>query len=101
MNPARLLSLRQVANSGTHDDRRGRRVIRNLLIEHFSRMPPADVPDPSTWHHACCRPVGKARMGSEEEAPVSSEEEKNKVLIRRFWEAQANADLDTLDELLA
>ena len=40
-------------------------------------------------------------MGSEEEAPVSSEEEKNKVLVRRFWEAQANADLDTLDELLA
>src|SRR5215213_4057505 len=40
-------------------------------------------------------------MGSEEEAPVSSEEEKNKVLVRRFWEAQANADLDTIDELLA
>jgi serine phosphatase RsbU (regulator of sigma subunit)/predicted ester cyclase len=40
-------------------------------------------------------------MGSEEEAPVSSEEEKNKVLVRRFWEAQANADLVTLDELLA
>src|SRR5829696_6357242 len=40
-------------------------------------------------------------MGSEEEAPVSSEEEKSKVLVRRFWEAQANADLDTLDELLA
>ena len=32
---------------------------------------------------------------------MSSEEEKNKVLVRRFWEAQANADLDTLDELLA
>jgi serine phosphatase RsbU (regulator of sigma subunit)/predicted ester cyclase len=33
---------------------------------------------------------------------VSSEvEEKNKVLARRFLEAQANADLDTLDELLA
>src|ERR671913_226954 len=30
---------------------------------------------------------------------MSSEE--NKVLVRRFWEAQANADLDTLDELLA
>src|SRR5215218_3349596 len=40
-------------------------------------------------------------MGSEEEALASSEEEKNKVLVRRFWEAQANADLDTLDELLA
>jgi hypothetical protein len=34
---------------------------------------------------------------SEEDAPVSSEEEKNKALVRRFWEAQAHADLDTLD----
>ena len=40
-------------------------------------------------------------MGSEEDAPASSEEEKNMALVRRFWEAQANADLDTLDELLA
>jgi serine phosphatase RsbU (regulator of sigma subunit)/predicted ester cyclase len=40
-------------------------------------------------------------VGSEEEAPVSSEEAKNKALVRRFWEAQANADLDKLDELLA
>ena len=32
---------------------------------------------------------------------MSSEEEKNKALVRRFWEAVANADLDTLDELLA
>jgi predicted ester cyclase len=39
-------------------------------------------------------------VGSED-APVSSEEEKNMALIRRFWEAQANADLDTLEELLA
>jgi serine phosphatase RsbU (regulator of sigma subunit)/predicted ester cyclase len=37
----------------------------------------------------------------EEEASVSEVEEKNKVLARRFLEAQANADLDTLDELLA
>ena len=40
-------------------------------------------------------------MGSEEDAPVSSEEEKNMALVRRFLEAQANADLDTLEELLA
>ena len=40
-------------------------------------------------------------MSSEEEAQVSSEEEKNMALVRRFMEAQANADLDTLDELLA
>jgi serine phosphatase RsbU (regulator of sigma subunit)/predicted ester cyclase len=40
-------------------------------------------------------------VGSEEEAPVSSEEEKNMALVRRFFEAQANADLDTIEELLA
>ena len=40
-------------------------------------------------------------MGSEEDAPVPSEEEKNMALVRSFWEAVANADLDTLDELLA
>jgi hypothetical protein len=40
-------------------------------------------------------------MSSEEEAPVSSEEVKNMALVRRFMEAQANANLDTLDELLA
>jgi ketosteroid isomerase-like protein len=39
-------------------------------------------------------------VGSEEEALVSSAEE-NKALVRRFHEAYANADLDTLDELLA
>jgi hypothetical protein len=40
-------------------------------------------------------------VGSEEEeTPVSSAEE-NKALVRRFHEAHANADLDTLDELLA
>jgi serine phosphatase RsbU (regulator of sigma subunit)/predicted ester cyclase len=40
-------------------------------------------------------------VGSEEDAPVSSEEEKNMALVRRFQEAEANADLDMLDELLA
>jgi predicted ester cyclase len=40
-------------------------------------------------------------VGSEEEeAPVSSAEE-NKVLVRRFLEAQADADPDALEELLA
>src|SRR3712207_3027913 len=58
------------------------------------------------WHHAWCRPawcrrVGETRVGSEEDAPVSSEEEKNMALVRRFQEAEANADLDMLDELLA
>jgi serine phosphatase RsbU (regulator of sigma subunit) len=40
-------------------------------------------------------------VGSEEDALFSSEEEKNMALVRRFLEAQANADLDTLEELLA
>jgi serine phosphatase RsbU (regulator of sigma subunit)/predicted ester cyclase len=40
-------------------------------------------------------------VGSEENAQVSSEEEKNMALVRRFMEAQANADLDTIEELLA
>jgi len=32
---------------------------------------------------------------------VSSEEVKNMALVRSFWEAVANADLDALDALLA
>jgi serine phosphatase RsbU (regulator of sigma subunit)/predicted ester cyclase len=53
------------------------------------------------WHHAGCRAVGETRVGSEEDAPVSSEEEKNMALVRRFQEAEAKGDLDMLDELLA
>src|ERR687897_1641907 len=41
-----------------------------------------------------------ATGSDEEEAPVSSAEE-NKALVRRFLEAQANADPDALEELLA
>ncbi len=40
-------------------------------------------------------------MGSEEDLLLSSEEEKNMALVCRFFEAQANADLDTLEELMA
>jgi serine phosphatase RsbU (regulator of sigma subunit)/ketosteroid isomerase-like protein len=53
------------------------------------------------WHHAGCQAVGESRVGSEEDALLSSEEEKNMALVHRFLEAQANADLDTLEELLA
>src|SRR5215216_6760500 len=53
------------------------------------------------WHYAGWRAVGETRVGSEEDALVSSEEEKNMALVRSFWEAVANADLDTLEELLA
>jgi serine phosphatase RsbU (regulator of sigma subunit)/ketosteroid isomerase-like protein len=40
-------------------------------------------------------------VGNEEEAAVSLEEEKNKALVRRFWEAVARGDIDAIDELLA
>ncbi len=42
-----------------------------------------------------------ASWPGEEEASVSEGQEENKALVRRFVEAQANADLDTLEELLA
>jgi serine phosphatase RsbU (regulator of sigma subunit)/ketosteroid isomerase-like protein len=41
----------------------------------------------------------QTRVGNEEEAPVWAQE--NKALVRRFLEAQATSDLETLDELLA
>src|SRR5215208_5487713 len=37
----------------------------------------------------------------EEEAAVSSEQENNKALARRFLEATARADLDAMDEMMA
>jgi ketosteroid isomerase-like protein len=46
----------------------------------------------------CRKNVG---LVGEEEAPVSSEEEKNKALIRRFLKAHAKGDLDTMEEMLA
>jgi serine phosphatase RsbU (regulator of sigma subunit) len=52
---------------------------------------------------ASCRvSTGYGNANKQEDAQVSSEEEKkNMALVRRFMEAQANADLDTLEELLA
>jgi predicted ester cyclase len=47
---------------------------------------------------------GETQVDEEEkeEAPVSSKaEEKNKALVRRFFQAQAKGALETLDELLA
>jgi serine phosphatase RsbU (regulator of sigma subunit)/predicted ester cyclase len=46
-------------------------------------------------------PRRKTRVGKEEEAAVSSEAEENKVLVRRFLEAQSKGDLNMIDELLA
>jgi serine phosphatase RsbU (regulator of sigma subunit)/predicted ester cyclase len=50
-----------------------------------------------SWSHA-----GRERRGGkEEEAAVSDAEEKNKALVRRFFEARVKTDLDTLDKMLA
>src|SRR5215212_2516683 len=76
-------------------------LLRNDLPRRPANKLPANAPSTSGWHHAECQPVEETQMSSEEEAPVSSEEVKNMALVRRFMEAQANADLDTLDELLA
>jgi serine phosphatase RsbU (regulator of sigma subunit)/ketosteroid isomerase-like protein len=45
--------------------------------------------------------VGATQVDNEEDASVSSEEETNKALVRRFWEAVGRGDLDAIDELLA
>src|SRR5215218_2709723 len=59
-------------------------------------IPPGGIID--SW----CRPARETGLAKnkEEEAPVSSEDE-NMALARRFLDAFANADLHTLDELLA
>src|SRR5215204_1343517 len=50
-----------------------------------------------SWSHS-----GRERRGAkEEEAAVSDAEEKNKALVRRFFEARVKTDLDTLDKTLA
>jgi serine phosphatase RsbU (regulator of sigma subunit)/predicted ester cyclase len=59
------------------------------------------VPGVAKWHHAWCRPGRETLVGKEEEAPVSSEEEKNKALVRRFVEAQWKKDLAALEEMMA
>src|SRR5215208_6154396 len=62
---------------------------------------PFNALDLSGWHHGWCRYSRETLVGKEEEAPVSSEEEKNKALARRYLVAQMKGDLETLDELLA
>jgi serine phosphatase RsbU (regulator of sigma subunit)/predicted ester cyclase len=47
--------------------------------------------------------IGRKNVGlaGEEEAPMSSEAEKNKALVRRFLEAHAKGDLGAMEEMLA
>jgi serine phosphatase RsbU (regulator of sigma subunit)/ketosteroid isomerase-like protein len=47
------------------------------------------------------RLVEKRWLARRREAPVSSEEEKNKALVRRFIEAQLEKDLAALEEMMA
>jgi serine phosphatase RsbU (regulator of sigma subunit)/predicted ester cyclase len=46
-------------------------------------------------------PVEKRWLARRREAPVSSEEEKNKALVRRFVEAQKEKDLAALEAMMA
>src|SRR5215204_6073892 len=49
-----------------------------------------------------CRPSGeRCELARRREAPVSSGEEKNKALVRRFIEAQLEKDLAALEEMMA
>jgi serine phosphatase RsbU (regulator of sigma subunit)/predicted ester cyclase len=50
-----------------------------------------------SWSHS----DRERRGGNEEDAAVSDAEEKNKALVRRFFEARVKTDLDTLDKMLA
>jgi predicted ester cyclase len=46
-------------------------------------------------------PRRRTRVSKEEEVTVSAQEEQNKALVRRFWEAVAKGNLDAIDDLLA
>src|SRR5918997_22910 len=52
---------------------------------------------------SCWVSTGRKHVGlpGEEEAPMSSEEEKNKALVRRFLEAHAKGDLGDMEQMLA
>jgi len=63
----------------------------------------ADVPKAAGWHHKDGENSAReTQLGKEEAQVFSVIEERNKTLVRRFLEAQAdNGDLDVLEELLA
>jgi predicted ester cyclase len=65
--------------------------------------PPGNTPDSSWWHHVHgVNPVEKGKLAREEDTPLSeAQEERNKVLVRRFLEAQAKGDLDAVREMMA
>jgi predicted ester cyclase len=60
------------------------------------------VPEAAGWHHGCCRAGRETQVGKEEEeSAVTSAEEKNMALVRRFLEARVAGDVDAVDEMLA
>jgi predicted ester cyclase len=60
---------------------------------------PVDAPDPSGWHHGCCRSSRETRVG--EEGVAVSSAEVNKALARHFLErAWKEGDLDAIDEMM-
>jgi len=59
------------------------------------------VPEAAEWHHGYCRSGGETQIGKEVEAPVTSAEENNKTLVRRFLEARVTGIADAVDEVLA
>jgi predicted ester cyclase len=63
---------------------------------------PVDAPNPYGWHHAHgVDPVEKGELARGEEAPLSEAQERNKVLVRRFLEAQAKGHLRAVKEMMA
>src|SRR5215203_731785 len=72
------------------------------LPRTWVNKPPADVPEAARWHHVWCRPGRESRVGKdEEEAPVAAEE-KNKALVRRYFEeVWGKGNLAAVDDFMA
>src|ERR687890_1082151 len=61
--------------------------------------PAAGVPKSARWHHALM--VSTHRMNVGWQGGTSMSAQKHKALVRRFLQAHAKGDLDTVDEMLA
>jgi predicted ester cyclase len=72
-----------------------------VLVWRVKGCPGAQRKNESQWNVLRVSTPRETQVGSEEEAPVSSEQEKNKALARRLLEAFVNRELDTIEKLLA
>jgi predicted ester cyclase len=64
--------------------------------------PLINAPNSFGWHHAHgVVPVENRGLARRREAPVTSAEEENNALARRFLEAQTKCDLAAMDEMMA